>query len=96
MESSYLPDPERFRPLSPVAYVGYGLLFLVPGVGLIVAILLAFLSKRVNLRLFSRACLIWYAIGVVAFAILAGVMYTRGTLFEALHNVPKALRLLFP
>ena len=96
MESSYLPDPERFRPLSPVAYAGYGLLFLIPGVGLICAILLAFLSKRVNLRLFARACLIWYAMGVVAFAILAGVMYTRGTLFEALHNVPKALRLLFP
>ncbi len=96
MESSYLPDPERFRPLSPAAYVGYGLLFLIPGVGLICAILLAFLSKRVNLRLFSRACLIWYAMAIVAVAILAAIMYSQGKLFRALHNVPKALKLLFP
>ena len=96
MESKYLPDPEQFRPLTPVAYVLYGLLFLVPVVGLICAILLAFLAKNINLRLFARGCLIWYAMAIVAFAILAGVMYTRGTLFKALHNVPKALRLLFP
>ena len=96
MESSYLPDPERFRPLSPVAYVAYGLLFLIPGVGLICAILLAFLSKRVNLRLYARACLIWYAMAIVALAILAAVLYTRGKLFKILHNIPKALKLLIP
>ena len=96
MESSYLPDPERFRPLSPVSYVAYGLLFLIPGVGLICAILIAFLAKRVNLRLFARACLIWYAMAIVALAILAVIMYSRGNLFKALHNIPKALKLLFP
>ena len=30
MESKYLPDPEQFRPLTPVAYVLFGLLFLSP------------------------------------------------------------------
>lgn len=96
MESAYLPDPERFRPLTSVAYVLFGLLFLIPGIGLICAILLAFLAKNVNLRIFSRACLMWYAIAIVAAAIFAAVLYSRGKLFKFLHNIPKAFKLLFP
>ena len=96
MESKYLPDPEQFRPLTPLTYVLFGLLFLVPVVGLICAILLAFLAKNINLRLFARGCLIWYAMAVVAVSIFAVVLYSRGKLYAFLRAIPKAFRLLFP
>ena len=95
MESNYLPDPEQFRPLTPVAYAAFGLLFLVPVAGLICAILLAFLAKNVNLRCFARGCLIWYAMGIIAVSIFAVVLYTKGKLFRFIRAIPKAYQYLF-
>ena len=96
METNYAPDPERFRPLPPIIYVAFGLLFLIPGVGQICAILLAVFAKNVNLRSYSRAFLIRLAIVIVAISIVAIYMYSKGKLFKSLHNFPKAMKLIFP
>ena len=96
MENNTVPNPERFFPLTPVAYVVYGLLFLIPGIGLICAALLSFLAKNVNLRLYSRSWLMWYAIIVLVIAAFAVVLYSRGKLFRFLRNIPKAYKVLFP
>ena len=96
METNYLPDPGRFRPLSPVAYIAFGLLFMLPVVGLLCAILFAFLAKNVNLRIFARACILWHAIAVTAVAAFAAVLYSKGRLFKFLRNIPKAYRVLYP
>ena len=96
METNYLPDPGRLYPLAPFAYIVYALLFMIPGVGLICAILLGFLSKNVNLRHYARAWVLWYAIAVIAVAAFAAILYSRGKLFRFLRNIPKAFKLLFP
>ena len=63
----YNADPERIRPLSPRAYIGYGLLYLIPVFGLICAIGFAVKARNFNLRSYTRAFLISYA----ALAVLA-------------------------
>ena len=57
----YNADPERIRPLSPRAYIGYGLLYLIPVFGLICAIGFAVKARNFNLRSYTRAFLISYA-----------------------------------
>ena len=96
METNYLPDPGQLYPLTPIAYIVYGLLFMIPGAGLICAILLGFLAKNVNLRHYARSWVLTYAIVVIAIAIFATFMYSKGKLFRFLHNIPKAFKLLFP
>ena len=95
-ENALLPDPERFFPLSPVAYVVYGILFMIPGVGLICAILFACLAKNINLRLYARACLLWYAIVMVVLAAFAAILYSKGRLFKFIRALPKVFKYLFP
>ena len=96
MYSTNAPDPERFAPLPPLVYVGFGLLFLIPGIGQIIAIILAFKAKNINLRSYSRAFLIRLAIVIVALAIIATIQYSRGKLYRILRNIPKAWKLIFP
>lgn len=96
MDSPYLPDPRIFRPLSPFGYFFYGLLFLVPVIGVIAAILIGFLSKNVNLRAYARGFLLLAALMVVLVAIFAAVLYSNGQLPRFLRALPEAFKTLFP
>ena len=49
--------PERFRPLSPWAYIGYSLLFDLPVAGFVLQIVFALSKKNVNRRNFARSFL---------------------------------------
>lgn len=92
----YNPDPERFRPLSPMAYIGYGLLFLIPVAGLVCAILFSVKSGNVNLRCYSRAFLIAAAALVVILSVFALVLFARGQLSDVIRRIPEAFKTLFP
>lgn len=58
--------PDRYKPLSPWAYFGYSVLFLVPLVGLISIIVFSFDSSNINRRNFSRAFFLIFAVVVIA------------------------------
>ena len=58
---------EKFRPLSPWAYVGYSLLFSVPLIGFILLIVFAFSDKNVNRRSYARS---WFCAALLAALLL--------------------------
>ena len=92
----YNADPERFRPLSPVAYIGYGLLFLIPLAGLVCAIVFARKAGNVNLRCYSRAFLFTVAALVVILSVFALILFARGQLSDVIRRIPDAFKVLFP
>ena len=92
----YNADPERFRPLSPLAYIGYGLLYLIPVSGLICAIVIAVKARNINLRSFSRAFLIACAAAAVLACAAALVLFSRGQLVDVIRRIPHAFKVLFP
>ena len=92
----YNPDPERFRPLSPMAYIGDGLLLLSPIAGVVGAIIFARSSSNVNLRGYSRAFLIFIAAVIVLISAFALILFARGQLSEVIRRIPDAFKVLFP
>lgn len=67
--------PNEYRVLSPWAYFGYSILFAIPLVGLICAIVFAFNNSNLNRRNFARSyfCgLLIAVILIVLFAVLVG------------------------
>jgi hypothetical protein len=62
--------PEEYRPLSMWAYFGYELLFLLPGIGTILLIVMCFAPANKNLKNFARSYFC-YAIIVL---IIAGII----------------------
>ncbi len=92
----YNADPERIRPLSPRAYIGYGLLYLIPVFGLICAIGFAVKARNFNLRSYSRAFLISYAALAVLACAAALILFSRGQLVDVIRRIPHAFKVLFP
>ena len=92
----YNADPERFRPLSPHAYIGFGLLFLIPVIGLVFAAVFSVKAKNVNLRCYTRAFLISYAALAVMGCIAALFLFSKGQLAAFIRRIPSAFKILFP
>ena len=59
--------PPEYRPLSPWAYFGYSLLFMIPIVGFILLIVFSFVGGNINRRNFARSY--WCGL-ILALAIL--------------------------
>ncbi len=66
--------PEQFRPLSPWAYFGYGLLFAVPIIGFIFLIVYAFDDSSINRRNYARS----FFCGLLLLLIIFGVILATG------------------
>ena len=67
--------PNEYRVLSPWAYFGYSILFAIPLIGLILAIVFAFDNSNLNRRNFARSYFCGLLIAVillVLFAVLIG------------------------
>ena len=92
----YNADPERFRPLSPCAYIGFGLLYLIPVFGLICAIGFSIKARNVNLRSYTRAFLILFAALAVIACAAALILFSRGQLADVIRRIPNAFKVLFP
>ena len=68
---NYENIPDRYKPLSPWAYIGYQMLFNIPVVGIILLIIFALGgAKNINLRNFARSYFCIYIIVIVAFLVL--------------------------
>ncbi len=91
----YNADPERFRPLSPGAYIGYGLLCLIPVVGPVFASVISLRTRNINLRCYTRAFLISYAALAVIVCVCALFLFSRGQLANVIRRIPSAIKMLF-
>lgn len=77
--STYQSLPSNYAPLSPWAYFGLELLFTIPLVGLILAIVFSFDDSNINRRNFARSywCgLIVAVVLIVLFAIIGGASFS--------------------
>ncbi|MGI6317037.1 MAG: hypothetical protein ACOX17_10320 [Christensenellales bacterium] len=71
MTNSNYSGPAKFRPLSPWAYFGYGLLYSVPLLGLVMLIIHSISGANINRRNYARSYWCVYVITAIAAAILA-------------------------
>ena len=71
----------KYKPLSPWAYFGYNILFAIPFVGFICAIIFAFDNSNINRRNYARsffcglALLVIFVITIVVLSGILGVQY---------------------
>lgn len=71
MEDKYgYSGEEKFRPLSPWAYFGYGLLFAIPLVGFILLIIFSFSDQNINRRNYARSYFCALVIALIIFGVL--------------------------
>lgn len=72
--------PSEFRPLGSWAYFGYGLLFSIPIVGFIVAIILACgAASNICLRRFARYFIIWTIFSIIVLVIAMSVIIYKNS-----------------
>ena len=76
MSNHYEHVPYEYQPISMWGYFGYSILFAIPIVGLILAIVWSFGAANINLRNFARSRFCILIIGIVITAIL----YVTGAL----------------
>lgn len=76
--------PEKYRPLSPWAYVGYSLLFSIPIVGFIMLIVYSFNDSNINRRNYARSIWCGLLISLILTIILFIILYAAGYNFNNL------------
>ncbi|NLM18476.1 MAG: zinc ribbon domain-containing protein [Clostridiaceae bacterium] len=72
--------PKKYKPISTLAYLGYGILFGIPLVGLILAIVFAVNDNKINRRNYARSVIIIYIIilvlATVGFFVFKDIIYS--------------------
>lgn len=70
--------PENYKPLSPWAYFGYGILFNIPVIGFILLIIFSFDDSNINRKNYARSyfCVYILAIILVVIALACGISLT--------------------
>jgi uncharacterized Zn finger protein (UPF0148 family) len=69
------------KPLSTAVYFWTLFLFLLPGIGLIVMLIMAFTAKNQNRRNFAQACLIYVLIALILLGLFMLVLVVSGKSF---------------
>lgn len=77
-----------FRPLSPWAYFGYSILFVIPVIGWIFLIVLSFNGENINRRNFARSfwCLLIVLAIVYTILLFSGIQLLSSV--QSLSNFP--------
>ena len=70
--------PSEYRPLSPWAYFGYGILFNIPVIGFILLIIFSLDNSNINRRNYARSYWCIYIL-VIVFIIILTVLGTSVT-----------------
>ena len=83
--SDYRVYDSEVKPISPWGYIGYQVLFSIPVVGFIIAIILALTSSNVNVKNYARSqfCIILL---VIVLCVLLGAMGVLSEVLEVLKN----------
>lgn len=79
--------PEQYRPLSPWAYFGYSLLFGIPIIGIICAIIFAFDSSNINRRNYARSIFCIFAVVLILWMLLASMGIAAGITAGLTNNL---------
>lgn len=79
--------PNQFKPLSPWAYVGYSILFGIPGVGLILMIVFSFTDDNINRRNYARSFFCWMLIGIIIGAAVIGLLFATGAIYKIINSI---------
>ena len=78
---------EKYKPISPLGYVGYEILYALPVVGLICMIIFAITAKNVNVKNFARAQFVALIIGIILVFVLSLVAMISGVKPEQLQQM---------
>lgn len=72
--------PSELRPISMWGYFGYQILFAIPVIGWIVALVFAFTAKNLNLKNYARAqfCIIIIEVVVIVLMSILGIAMPGG------------------
>ena len=76
-------EERKYRPISAWGYFGYGLLFSIPVVGFIMAIVFSFNNKNINRRNFARS----YFCGLILAVVLAAALVAIKLFLPAVYGV---------
>lgn len=83
--------PEQYRPLSPWAYFGLGLLFNVPVVGFVFLIVFSISRANINRRNFARSyfcgLIIALGVGAVVFVLMLTGVISSGVLSDIASSI---------
>lgn len=77
-----MDDYNENRPISPLGYIGYELLYAIPVIGLICAIIFAITSANQNKKNFARAQLLAILIGALIAAVVGALGVASGMTIE--------------
>ena len=78
----------RYSVMGVGSYVGHAILFSIPLIGWIIALIMAFAAKNHNKRNFARAMLVFFVIGLVLSAIMFFVFnWVSGMMLDYLNQV---------
>jgi len=80
--------PEEYQPVSIGGYIGYSLLFGIPCVGLIAALIIAFGgNKRISLKNYAKSYLVLLLIGVII-SVVVSLIFGVGifSMFNSIRN----------
>lgn len=78
---------DSHKPISAWGYVGYEILYAIPIVGLVLAIIFSITAKNRNVKNFAKAQLIMLVIGIVLFAILTALGMMKGLTPEQIQQM---------
>lgn len=78
---------ERYKPISPLGYIGYEILYAIPVVGFICMIIFAITAKNVNVKNFARAQFVALIIGIIIVLVLSIVAALAGVTPEQLQQI---------
>lgn len=78
---------EKFKPISPLGYVGYDLLYAIPVLGLILLIVFAITAKNKNVKNYALGHILSVVIGIVLLTVLSAIALAAGMSPEALEEL---------
>lgn len=67
--------PEKYRPLSPWAYWGLSILYIIPLIGWIFLLVFTFSGNNINRRNFTRSFWCWDILALIAFLVLGSIFW---------------------
>lgn len=76
--------PDEYKPISPLGYLGYDLLFCIPFVGFIIVIIMAFAPSNKNVKNFARSFILAFLLGLIVSIVLVAIFGTA--VFSFLYN----------
>ena len=85
-------ENNQYRLLSPWAYVGYGILFTLPVIGWILAIVFALNDDNLNRRNFARGYWCGVLVAVIVAVILKTAVGTAGHRNHGFRSLRQSLR----